>query len=225
MFYDPTFLLLIPALVLAMYAQFKIRSTYARYDKVSAQSGMTGAEAARQILRHEGIHDVQVEEVEGFLSDHYDPRTRVVRLSGGVYRGTSLAAVGVAAHETGHAIQHARAYMPLRLRTAFFPMANIGTMAAFPLFLLGMFMSFPVLMDIGIIFFTAAVIFQFVTLPVEYNASTRALALLTDAGVCTRDEVPAASRVLRAAGLTYMAAAAMALLQLIRLIMLRDSRD
>ena len=222
---DPTFVLLIPALILAVYAQFKVRSTYQRFEKTGAASGLTGAEAARKILRYKAIDNVGVEEVEGNLTDHYDPRTKVVSLSSGVYNGTSLAALGVAAHETGHAMQDAKEYTPLKLRTTFFPVASIGSTAAFPLFFIGLLFRFPALMDLGIIFFTAAVVFQVITLPVEFNATNRALALLTDSGVFVPTEVPSARKVLRAAGLTYVAAAAMSLLQLLRLVLLRQSRD
>ena len=225
-FYDPTFLLLIPAMILAVYAQFRVRSTYNRFGQTCAACGLTGAQAAEAILRRQGISDVGVEEVPGSLTDHYDPRTRTVRLSSGVYNGTSLAALGVAAHEVGHAIQDSKEYMPLKFRTAFFPVASFGSTAAFPLFLLGLLFMLPPLMDIGIIFFTAALAFQVITLPVEYNASNRALALLADTGVFTASEVPAAKKVLRAAGLTYVAAAATALLQLMQLLILRGrSRD
>ncbi len=225
-FYDPTYLLLIPALILAVYAQYRVRSTYAKYAQTTASSGMTGADAARTILRQNGMGDVAVEEIEGELTDNYDPRTKILRLSSGVYNGTSLSALGVAAHETGHAMQDAKAYAPLKFRTAFFPVASIGSMAAFPLFLVGILFRFPPLMDLGILFFTAALAFQLITLPVEYNASNRALVLLTNAGVFTPAEVPIAKKVLRAAGLTYVAAAATALLQLVQLLVLRGrSRD
>ncbi len=225
MFFDPTFVLLIPAIVIALYAQHRVRSTYKEFQNVYARSGLTGAQAARKILDKNGMQDVAVEEVAGELSDHYDPRAKIVRLSSGVYNGTNLSALGVAAHETGHALQDSVSYVPLKFRTAIFPVANIGTMAAFPLFLIGLLFSLPPLMDLGILFFVAALVFQLVTLPVEYNASNRAFGLLTNAGVFTPEEIPAARKVLRAAGLTYVAAATMSLLQLIRLLILRQQRD
>jgi len=225
MYFDSTFLLLIPAFIFALYAQIKVKSTYARYAQVNAQSGLTGAEAARKILRANRA-DVDVEQIEGELTDHYDPRAKVLRLSTDVYNGTSLAAIGVAAHEAGHAMQDAQEYMPLKIRNGFLlPVANIGSFAAWPLFILGLLFSLPVLMDIGIIFFTGAVVFQLLNLPVEYNASSRAIALLTSTGVVSVDESRDAKKVLNAAGLTYLAAAAMAILQLIRLIVLRNDRD
>ncbi len=225
MFFDPTFVLLIPAIVIALYAQHRVRSTYKAFENVHARSGLTGAQAARKILDKNGMQDVAVEEVAGELSDHYDPRAKIVRLSSGVYNGTNLSALGVAAHETGHALQDSISYVPLKFRTMIFPVANIGTMAAFPLFLIGLLFSLPPLMDLGILFFVAALVFQLVTLPVEYNASNRAFGLLTNAGVFTPEEIPAARKVLRAAGLTYVAAATMSLLQLIRLLILRQQRD
>ncbi|HRZ86607.1 MAG TPA: zinc metallopeptidase [bacterium] len=226
MIFDSTFLLLIPAMLFAVYAQFKVKSTYARYGNVNARSGMTGAEAARKILDANRASEVEIEQIEGTLTDHYDPRSKVLRLSADVYNGTSLAAIGVAAHEAGHAMQDAQEYLPLKMRNGFLlPVANIGSIAAWPLFLLGLLFSIPMLMDLGIIFFTAAVVFQVMNLPVEYNASGRAIALLTSTGVVTAEESKDAKKVLNAAGLTYLAAAAMALLQLIRLIILRGERD
>jgi uncharacterized protein len=223
-FWDPTFFLLIPAFILAMVAQRKVRTTYAEYEKIQASSGLTGARAAQKILDHKGIHDVDVEEIPGQLSDHYDPRKKKLRLSTAVYNGRSLAALGVAAHEAGHAIQHHVSYFPLQIRSFVIPVASIGSNAALPLFFIGFLFALPPLMTLGILFFTAAVIFQTATLPVEYNASNRALALLTDTGICVESEVPAARKVLRAAGLTYVAALAMALAQLLRMILLRGNR-
>lgn len=225
--YDPTWFLLIPALILALWAQSKVSSTFARYSRVRSRRGMTGAQVARALLNEAGLPDVGVEPIGGNLTDHYDPRQRVVRLSQGVYQSDSLAALGVAAHETGHAIQHARGYAPLGFRNSLFPVANLGSTLAFPLFLVGFFFgrSGLWLMDLGILLFTAALVFQIVTLPVELNASRRAVALLEGGGYLAPEETDGAWRVLSAAAWTYVAAALMALLQLVRLLVLRGSRD
>ncbi len=224
-FYDPTFLLLIPAVILAMYAQSKVQSTFRKYLRVPSTSGMTGAQVARMLLDKHGLHDVPVQQIGGTLSDHYDPRQRAMRLSPQVYQSSSLAAIGVAAHETGHAIQHAQQYVPLGIRNNLFPVASIGSQMAFPLFFIGLIFASGFLMDIGIWLFVAALAFQVVTLPVEFNASSRAIQLLEGTGVLTRTEVPKAKAVLSAAALTYVAAAAMAAMQLIRLLVLRGARD
>lgn len=220
-FWDPTFILILPALVLAIWAQSKVRSTYAKYSRVAASRGRRGAEVAAEILRYNGVFDVTIEETEGLLSDHYDPRSKTVRLSTDNYRSNSIAAVSVAAHEVGHAIQHAQAYAPLQFRHAILPVANIGSSLAFPLFIIGLFMAFRPLMDIGIILFSAAVLFQLVTLPVEFNASRRALKQLESYGLLERSEIPAARKVLSAAALTYVAATTVAVLHLLRLLILR----
>lgn len=224
MFYDPTFILVLPALFFAMYAQFKVQSTFARYLRERSYAGLTGAQVARQILNENGLHHINVERTGGRLADHYDPRTGTVRLSPDVYSGTSVAALGVAAHEVGHAVQHARGYAPLGLRTSLFPVANIGSQMAFPLFIMGYLFSFDVLMLVGIWFFIAALAFQVITLPVEFNASRRAMAALQSGGYLTQAEVPKAKAVLSAAALTYVAAAAVSATQLIRLLILRGHR-
>ena len=224
MFYDPTFILVLPALLLALYAQVKVKSTFARYLQERSYVGLTGAQVARQILNANGLHNVSVERVGGELTDHYDPRSETVRLSPQVYDGTSVAAVGVAAHEVGHAVQHARGYVPLGLRTSLFPVAAVGSQMAFPLFMLGFLFSMDVLMLVGIWFFIAALAFQLITLPVEFNASRRALAALLSGGYLTQAEVPKAKAVLSAAALTYVAAVAVAASQLIRLLFLRGQR-
>ncbi len=224
MFYDPTFILVLPALFLAMYAQFKVNSTFSRYLQERAYAGLTGAQVARQLLNANGLHNVNVERVAGQLTDHYDPRSETVRLSPRVYDGTSVAALGVAAHEVGHAVQHARGYVPLGLRTSLFPLAAVGSQMAFPLFMLGFLFSVDVLMLVGIWFFIAALGFQLITLPVEFNASRRALAALESGGYLTQAEVPKAKAVLNAAALTYVAAVAVAASQLIRLLFLRSQR-
>ena len=228
LFYDPTFLLLIPAFILAVYAQFKVQSTFQKYLRVAASSNLTGAQVARQLLDRNHLSDVPVEITPGNLSDHYDPRRRILRLSSAVYHGRSLAALGVAAHETGHAIQHATDYIPLNIRNAVFPVASFGSNLAFPLFFIGLILGRGglFLMDLGIVLFSVAVFFQVLTLPVEFNASSRALQMLEDGGYLARGrEVSGAKKVLSAAALTYLAATAMALLQLLRLVLLRGARD
>ena len=219
---------LLPALILSLYAQYKVQSTFSKYVRVPAKSGMTGAQVARRILDDAGLYDVPVELTPGHLTDHYDPRARVMRLSREVYYGTSVASLGVAAHETGHALQHKENYIPLNVRAQLFPIASIGSQMALPLFFLGLFFGAPgisdTLMNLGIWLFAAAVAFQVVTLPVEFNASSRAVKMLVSHGYIDRDEVPRTRAVLNAAALTYVAAAAVAALQLVRLIMLRNAR-
>lgn len=227
-YYDPTYILLLPAIILAIYAQTKVQSTFQRFLRVRASSGMTGAQVARALLDKNNLSDVTVEIVPGHLTDHYEPRTKKLRLSPEVYHGTSLAALGVAAHETGHAAQHAQEYIPLNLRNAIFPVARFGSNLAFPLFFIGLLFGRggTFLMDVGILLFTFAVLFQVVTLPVEFNASKRALAMLESEGYLLRgQEVAGARKVLNAAALTYLAATAMAVLQLFRLLLLRGYRD
>ncbi len=224
MFFDPTFVFLIPALLFAFYAQNKVRSTFSRYLQTRATRRETGAEVARSLLDAHGLRDVPVELVAGDLTDHYDPRSRVLRLSSPVYGQNSLASLGVAAHEVGHALQHAQNYVPLGLRNNLFPVASFGSSAAFPLFFIGLFFNSGFMMTLGIWFFVAALVFQLVTLPVEFNASSRALSLLRDGGFVTSDETPKAKAVLDAAALTYVAAVAMAASQLLRLLLLRNSR-
>jgi len=225
-FFDPTFVLLIPAMIMALWAQAKVRRTYSRYSEIRSASGMTGADVARRILNTNGLTDVQVEAVEGQLTDHYDPRTRTVRLSEGIYRYGSVAALGIAAHEVGHAVQHSQGYAALKLRHTLLLPAQLGSNLAIPLFFVGMiFSSLKVLMDIGIIFFLGALVFQLITLPVEFNASRRALVMLRGTGLMADAEVDDARRVLNAAAWTYVAAVAMAVSQLLRLLLLRSSRD
>jgi Zn-dependent membrane protease YugP len=224
-FWDPTFILLIPALILAFYAQHRVRSTYQQFLRVPSSSGKTGREVARAILRRNNLGDIKIEKTDRALSDHYDPKARTLRLSPHVYEGSSVAALGIAAHEAGHAIQDGSDYAPLRIRHNLFPVANIGTALAFPLFLLGFLFQFRYLMDIGILFFAGAVLFQVVTLPVELNASKRALAQLEGTGLVNQDDLEGGRKVLNAAALTYVAAAAVAATHLIRLLVLRGSRD
>jgi len=221
-FFSPLdLILLLPALALTLYAQTKVKNTFARMSRVRAASGMTGAQVAESLLRRNQIHDVEVEEVAGTLTDHYDSRAKKLRLSSGVYRSSSLAALGVAAHETGHALQHRTAYVPLNLRQSIFPVANLGSSLGIPLFIAGLFLSIPMLRDAGIFVFAGAVLFHVVTLPVEFNASRRALAQLSSGGYLRADEIAGARRVLDAAALTYVAAAAVAVVHLIRLLLIR----
>jgi hypothetical protein len=223
-FIDPYFYLLIPPLILAIYAQSKVKSAFRHYSQVRSVKGHSGAEAAHTILRSHGLHDVRVEEIGGELTDHYDPRDKVLRLSTDVYRGRSLAALGVAAHEAGHALQHATGYVPLKIRATFVPVAGLGTNAAPILFFIGLFARWPVLMDIAIVVFAAAAVFYVVTLPVEYNASSRAIQTLRDEAIVLENERADAKRVLNAAALTYLAAALMAVMQLIRFVLLSRRR-
>ncbi|MCR4426310.1 MAG: zinc metallopeptidase [Firmicutes bacterium] len=227
MFYDSTFLVVIPAFLFALYAQYKVQSTFGHYLRVRARSGYTGAEVARNLLAANGAGDVRVGQTNVTLGDHFDPRNKSLMLSPQVYQGTSLAAISVAAHETGHALQNQEAYVPMQIRQAFVPVASFGSSLAIPLFFIGMLMGASngqFLMTLGIWLFTAAVAFQVITLPVEFNASARALRLLSEGGYVTAEEVPHARQVLEAAALTYVAAAAVAVTQLLRLILLRGSR-
>jgi uncharacterized protein len=227
-FGDATFLILVPALILAMIAQVKVKRTYAKYARVAASSGLTAAQVAASLLQSGGAGDVAVERIAGQLTDHYDPLKKVLRLSEGVHDSSSLAALGIAAHEAGHALQHHDHYAPLMLRNGFYPVANIGSTLAIPLFFIGLLISRQgpsILMDIGILLFALAVLFSVVTLPVEFNASHRAVALLSERGFLSREEIGGARKVLSAAALTYVAATAMAVLQLFRLLLIRNSRD
>ncbi len=225
-YFDPTYFLVLIGAVLCIFAQMRVSSTYNKYAKVPSRTGMTGAQAAQKILNLSGIYDVRIEHVRGSLTDHYDPSNKVLRLSDSVYGSTSIAAIGVAAHECGHAVQHDQEYSPLKIRSALVPAANIGSKAGIPLIILGAFLGMnQVLIQIGIWVFALAVLFQIVTLPVEFNASGRALAMLGDYGMMERDEVSGCRKVLKAAALTYVAAAASAILQLLRLVLLFGRRD
>ena len=220
-YYDPTYFLVLIGAVLCILAQLRVKSTYKKYSRVRSRSGMTGAQAAQRILQLSGIYDVRIEHVRGELTDHYDPSKKVLRLSDTVYGSDSIAAIGVAAHECGHAVQHNKGYAPLTFRTALVPMANIGSWAGIPIILLGAVMGMnQMLIQIGIWVFALAVLFQIVTLPVEFNASGRALAMLGSYGMLAQDETSGCRKVLSAAALTYVAAAAAAILQLLRLILL-----
>ena len=219
-FWDPTMIILIPAVILSLYAQMKINSTYHQYSQVGSRKGMTGADVARYILNKNGLYDVPIERVQGQLTDHYDPRSRVVRLSAGVHDSTSIAALGVAAHEVGHAVQHDSGYMPLYIRNTVIPITQIGSYVSIPLLILGLLMGSPALVELGILLFAGIVFFQLVTLPVEFNASRRAVAVLGDDAILTQDELNGTKKVLQAAALTYVAAALMAVLQLVRLLLI-----
>ncbi|HYQ89015.1 MAG TPA: zinc metallopeptidase [Candidatus Binatia bacterium] len=229
-FWDPTMILLIPAMILAAYAQAKVNSTYAKYSEVPSASGKTGLQIAQAILTANGLSDIRVEPGQGFLSDHYDPIQKRIQLSPQNYEDSSVAAVSVAAHECGHAIQHAQGYVPLNMRTAIFPMANIGSNLAWIFIIAGFIFAnrlsvFGVgLLDIGIFLFTFSVLFQLITLPVEFDASRRAIVQLNQLGLVAPEEQQGAKKVLDAAALTYVAAAAAAVLQLIRLLLIRDRR-
>ena len=224
-YFDPTYILIIIAAIISLIAQWRVNSAFSKYSRVASMSGMTGAQAARMILQSNGINDVSVQRISGKLTDHYNPSTKVLNLSESVYGSTSVAAIGVAAHECGHAIQHARGYFPLSLRTALVPVTNIGSQLSWVFIIVGAILSFnQTLITIGIIMFSAAVLFQLVTLPVEFNASARALEQLESNGILYRDEVSQTRKVLSAAALTYVAAAATAILQLLRLIILFGGR-
>jgi len=222
--YDPYLILVIPAFLLSLYAQYKVRSTFNKYSRMPNMRGLTGADVSRRILDSNGLYDVAVKPVRGELTDHYDPRTKVVRLSDPVYNSTSVAALGVAAHETGHAIQHKVNYLPLVLRSTLVPIANIGSSAGPYLAILGLVLGWSGLVNIGIILFTAAVAFYIVTLPVEFNASRRAVAILGETGILQGDELTSAKKVLRAAALTYVASAAVAMANLLRLVLMTGRR-
>ena len=224
-YFDPTYVLILIGMVLSLMASAKLNATYSTYARVGSRCGLTGAEAAERLLRSQGIYDVAVRRVSGHLTDHYDPRTKTVNLSDAVYGATSIAAIGVAAHEGGHAMQDAGEYIPLRLRAALVPVANFGAQISWPLILIGFFIGGGFLVDIGILLFSAAVLFQLVTLPVEYNASHRAVKLLDSIGILRDQEVGQARKVLGAAALTYVAAAAASVLQLLRLLLLFGNRD
>ena len=226
-YFDPTYMLVLVGVVLSLLASARVKSTFNKYSRMHNSRGITGAQAAQQVLHDAGIYDVRIEQVAGDLTDHYDPRSKVLRLSQTVYGSTSVAAVGVAAHECGHAIQHAKGYAPLKFRSALVPVANIGAQIAWPLILFGLLItskSSALLIELGIIAFSLSVLFQIVTLPVEFNASNRAIRCIADTGMMYGEEIVSAKKVLNAAALTYVASAAGAILQLLRLIILTGGR-
>lgn len=218
--FDGIYVLIILAFLISALVSAKMNATFSKYSKVRSYCGMTGAQAAQRILSSAGIYDVRIEHVSGKLTDHYDPSNKVLRLSDAVYGNTSIAAIGVAAHECGHAVQHARNYVPLSVRSAIVPVANFGSQLSWPLFLAGLIFSFRPLLMIGILLFCAALLFQIVTLPVEFNASARALRMLDETGIMGRQEIRGTKKVLRAAAMTYVAAVIGSLLQLLRLLIL-----
>ncbi|HZW49126.1 MAG TPA: zinc metallopeptidase [Bacillota bacterium] len=224
MWYDSTFLLLIPAMLIALRAQARVSSALGRWKMVRSASGLTGAQTARRLLDSNGLTDVAVEQINSDMGDQYDPSKKVVRLSPEIYGSASVAALSVAAHETGHALQHAQGYAFLSARTAVFPLARFGSNAAFPLLIIGLLFSFNALINIGIVLFSFAVLFQLITLPVEFNASSRAKVMLKEQGLVDAHEQSGVDEVLNAAALTYVAAAFTAIMQLLRLLLLSRNR-
>lgn len=226
MYFDRTYILVLIGVVITLIASGKMNSTFRKYSRVASASGMTGAQAASRILNYAGIYDVRVEHVSGNLTDHYDPRSKVLRLSDATYGSTSVAAIGVAAHECGHAVQHQKGYVPLKLRGAFVPVANLGSSASWVFIILGVILGMnQTLLYTGIFLFSFAVLFQLITLPVEFNASNRALRILASSNMMHPTEVRQTKKVLTAAALTYVAAAASAILSLLRLVLLFGGGD
>ena len=225
MYFESTYLILLPAILFALWAQSRVKSTYAQYSTVFA--GLTGAEAARMVLEMNGVTGVDIRPIAGELTDHFDPKTNTISLSKGVYNVTSVAAVGVAAHEAGHAVQYAQGYGPIKIRTAIIPVTNIGSYLSWPLLLIGVLLGSETLAMAGVLLFCAVVAFQLVTLPVEFNASNRALDALGASGFLKEEQLDGAGKVLRAAAMTYVAALAQAMAQLLRLLMIanRSRRD
>lgn len=223
-FYDPTYLVVLPAILFALIAQLMVSSAFNKYKTVYSRRGLPAREVARRILDDNGLHHVTIEPVAGKLTDHFDPRTNVVRLSESVYNSTSVASIGVAAHEVGHAVQHANGYLPIKARNAILPVANFGSMLAMPIVVAGLVLSAQFLISAGIFLFTFIVLFQAVTLPVEFNASARALKTLEQHHILDEDELKQSRSVLRAAAMTYVAALLSSLLSLLRLILLSNSR-
>lgn len=223
--FDWTILIVLPAVILSFWAQAKVSSTFSKYSQLYTRRGMTGASAARRILDANGLYDVEIERVRGNLTDHYDPRANVIRLSDTVYDARSAAAIGVAAHEAGHAVQHAQKYFPIKIRSAAIPMTRIGSMVSIPLFFIGLIMASDYLMLLGIVLYSFIAFFQLVTLPVEFNASARAIRVLRSSQILDEDELMASKKVLTAAALTYVAALLTSLLTLLRLIVLAGGRN
>ena len=224
-FYDTRYMaMLIPVLLITLYAQFKVSSTFNRYSRITNSRRLTGAQAAEEVLRRHGVYDVRIERVRGNLTDHYDPRTNVIRLSESVYDSPSIAAVGVAAHEAGHAVQYAVGYAPIQLRAAIIPLTQVGSQVGLVLLVLGLVLSFESLFFIGIVLFSFTTLFQLVTLPVEFNASRRAMETIRSGGLLNDQEADGARRVLSAAALTYVAALLMSIVQLLRYVMLFSGR-
>lgn len=223
-FYDPTWWLIIVGMLLCLAASGNVSVTYRKYSKIENARGMTASEVAERILKGAGISDVRIERIEGELTDHYDPKNKVVRLSEGVYYSTSVAAIGVAAHECGHVLQHYNGYLPIRVRNAIVPVVNFGSNLSWPLILLGVLFGLTRLVDVGIILFTLVLLFQIVTLPVEFNASKRAIGVIRNTGILYGDEITGAKKVLNAAALTYVAGVIATALQVLRLFLLFGRR-
>ena len=217
-------ILVLPMVILSLIASAKVKSSFKKYSSVMSQRGLTGAQAAFEILRHYGITDVKIERVNGNLTDHFDPRTNVIRLSNNVYNSTSVAAIGVACHEAGHAAQYAQNYAPIKIRNSVLPVANLGSKLGVPLAILGFFLGFAPLAYAGVIFFSFAVVFQLITLPVEFNASKRAIQVIGDADILSEDEKIGAKKVLTAAAMTYVASLAVSIASLLRLILTVNRR-
>lgn len=224
-YFDPTMLIVLPALIFALWAQIRVKTTYSKYNRLNTKNGITGFDAARRILDANGLYNVGIERVAGELTDHYDPRANVIRLSASVYSSTSAAAVGVASHEAGHAVQHAVGYFPIRLRSSVIKITNFGSMMAMPLFLIGLILASQPLMYFGIILYSLVAVFQLITLPVEFNASSRAMEALSSSGRFSDEELRASRKVLSAAALTYVAALASSLLSLLRLLVIANGRS
>lgn len=217
-------ILVVPVVILSMVASARVNSSFKKYSQVFSSRNLTGAQAAFEVLRYYGITNVQVERVNGNLTDHYDPRTNVIRLSDSVYNSTSVAAIGVACHEAGHAAQYAQSYAPIKIRNLVLPVANLGSSAGIPLAIIGFFLNFEILAIAGIVFFSFAVLFQLITLPVEFNASKRALAVITDADILSENEKVGAKKVLTAAAMTYVAALAVSIANLLRILLMFNRR-
>ena len=223
-FFDPTMLIVLPALIFTVWAQINVDSTFKKYSKINVSRRMTGYDSARRILDANGLYDVRIERIHGHLTDHYDPRANVIRLSDSVHDSYSAAAIGVAAHEAGHAVQHAVGYTPIKIRQTIIPVTRIGSGLSMPLFIIGLFMALPALMYVGIAFYSLALLFQLVTLPVEFNASNRAMEALDSSGILSDDELKASRKVLTAAAMTYVAALATSLLSILRLLVIANRR-
>uniref|UniRef100_UPI003FEE1A31 zinc metallopeptidase n=1 Tax=Candidatus Fimivicinus sp. TaxID=3056640 RepID=UPI003FEE1A31 len=211
-------ILVVPAMILALIAQIGVKRAYLKYAQVRVMSGMTGADAAMNVLRHYGLMDVRIEHVAGNLTDHYDPRANVIRLSDGVYGSASVAAIGVACHEAGHAVQHAKGYLPIKIRNAILLVCNLGSKLGIPLAVAGLIFGADLLVNVGLLLYSLVVIFQLATLPVEFNASRRAIRVIDDTGMLSQDEIPGAQSVLRAAAMTYVASLVVSLANLLRLL-------
>lgn len=224
-FYDYYYIILvIPAMILAVIAQVKVKSTYSKFSKLTNTRGVTGAYAAQAVLTHYGITDVRIEQVAGSLTDHYDPKTKVIRLSEGVYNKSTIAAIGIACHEAGHAAQHAQNYAPIKIRNSLVPVCNIGSSLGIPLAILGYFLGFEPLISIGLILYAAIAVFHTVTLPVEFNASRRAIKVIDETGLLYDDEISGAKKVLFAAAMTYVASMLVAVANLLRLVLRFNNR-